>query len=138
MRERKRSRRSVQSMLMPLLVCCGAVLTRRAPPRLQLIAACRSVRKICRGEKTINLADYSAYFLERSRSLGRGVDRRAGLLLQFFQLFLQERQARDQRAISLIRDRLLLHLSPSRVGILFVPRTLGLDVECSLRGEIIK
>src|SRR5205085_6481760 len=47
-------------------------------------------------------------------------------------------QARDQRAIRLIRGRLFLYLSPSRVRILFAPRTLGLDVECSLRGKIIK
>jgi len=41
---------------MPLLPgLLGGVLTRRAAPRLQLIAHCCSVEKIYRGEKAIQL-----------------------------------------------------------------------------------
>jgi hypothetical protein len=116
-------------MLMPLLP--GLLRRCSNTSRAAAPAAHRSLPQ--RRKNRSRRQSYSTY-----RLLGRGVDRRAGLLLQFFQLFLQERQARDQRAIRVIRDRLLLHLIPSRVGILFVPRTFGLDVECSLRGEIIK
>jgi hypothetical protein len=126
-------------MLMPLLPSllrrCSNTSRGAAPAAHHCLL--QRQKKSVEARKLFNPADYSAYFLDRllDRLLGRGVDRRAGLLLQFFQFFLQERQARDQRAICLIRGRLLLHLSPSRIGILFVPRRLvsTLNAPCEAR-----
>jgi hypothetical protein len=80
-------------MLMPLLPSllrrCSST-SRGATPAAQHGLLQRQ-KKSVEARRLFNLAGYAAHFLDRllvGQLLGRGVDRRAGLLLQFFQLFL--------------------------------------------------
>src|SRR5690349_13340459 len=68
---------------------------------------------------------------------GRSIARCSRLRLQFLQLFFQEGQAGHRSAIGLVGDRVFLHLRPACFGILLIPRTPGLGIVRTLRGQVI-
>ncbi len=64
--------------------------------------------------------------------------RRARLLLQRLEPLLQIGQACHQRAIGSVLDGFLLHFRPARVGVLLIPRLVGLRIEDMLKSQIVQ